>query len=163
MYCPNCGVEFPALLVAPFACFGCKKMHWENPYPVLAGLIPVRSTLTRRIGLITVIRTIEPEIGGECLPCGYLETRDGDWTNGLRREIGEETRIPLRRIDLVQPYDVRTAVMGTILTVFGLTEMFEEASANWNDLTFFSAEIPSRRKQDPIQLLSYLWTNCFAG
>src|SRR4051812_47493065 len=60
---------------------------FQNPTPVVVGLIPVWSG--DLIGLLLVRRAVEPRVGLLALPGGFLEIEP--WRVGLAREVFEET------------------------------------------------------------------------
>jgi 8-oxo-dGTP diphosphatase len=66
-------------------------MTFENPVPVVVGLIPVVND--KLVGLVVVRRAIEPGKGMLALPGGFLEVEP--WRHGLSREVREETGIEI--------------------------------------------------------------------
>ena len=64
-------------------------MTYQNPTPVVVGLIPVR--IDGYQGVLVVRRGIEPGIAKLALPGGYLELEP--WQDGLTREVFEETGV----------------------------------------------------------------------
>jgi ADP-ribose pyrophosphatase YjhB (NUDIX family) len=67
-----------------FACTVCEFVHWNNPKPVTATLVPVDS------GLVLVKRSVEPFVGDWCLPGGFIETAEDPEQSAIR-EVEEET------------------------------------------------------------------------
>lgn len=65
--------------------------RFENPVPVVVGLIPVYNGDI--IGLLLVRRGIDPQKDLLALPGGYLEIES--WRDGLAREVREETGISI--------------------------------------------------------------------
>jgi 8-oxo-dGTP diphosphatase len=61
--------------------------EYQNPAPVVVGLIPVVNG--SYIGLLLVRRAVEPGKGMLALPGGFLEMEP--WREGLSREMREET------------------------------------------------------------------------
>lgn len=48
-------------------CISCEFVHWDNPKPVTATLVPMNG------GIVLVKRKYEPYIGDWCLPGGFIE------------------------------------------------------------------------------------------
>jgi ADP-ribose pyrophosphatase YjhB (NUDIX family) len=71
-----------------FACTVCEFVHWNNPWPVTATLVPVGS------GLVLVKRNKEPFIGHWCLPGGFIETAEHPEQSAIR-EVEEETGLKI--------------------------------------------------------------------
>ncbi len=73
------------------------SISYFNPTPVVVAIVPVRAinpaSAVLEIGLLTVERGIEPQIGHIALPGGYLEYED--WRTGLLRELFEETSLKI--------------------------------------------------------------------
>ncbi len=86
--CPLCSSTLKVVEIGGrdrLGCVSCEFVHWDNPKPVTATLIPMES------GLVLVKRKFEPFVGDWCLPGGFIEAL----------ETPEESA-PLRR-DLVLP------------------------------------------------------------
>lgn len=63
-------------------------MTYLNPSPVVLGLVPVGE------GLLSITRGIDPHIGFEALPGGYVDLGE-TWQEGLVREVREEAHVEL--------------------------------------------------------------------
>jgi ADP-ribose pyrophosphatase YjhB (NUDIX family) len=59
-------------------------VHWDNPKPVTATLIPIDG------GLVLVKRNCEPFVNDWCLPGGFIEARESP-EESAAREVWEET------------------------------------------------------------------------
>ena len=62
----------------------CEFVHWDNPKPVTATLIP------HDAGLVLVKRKYEPYAGTWCLPGGFMEAHESPEESAVR-EVLEET------------------------------------------------------------------------
>lgn len=62
----------------------CEFVHWDNPKPVTATLVPMNG------GLVLVKRKFEPYIGDWCLPGGFIESLEHP-AESAAREVLEET------------------------------------------------------------------------
>lgn len=65
-------------------CEVCEFVHWDNPKPVTATLVPTES------GIVLVKRKYEPYVGDWCLPGGFMEARE-EPEESAQREVFEET------------------------------------------------------------------------
>ena len=78
-------------------------IHYLNPTPVVVAIVPVRAVNPasglHELGLLTVERGIEPQVGHLALPGGYLEYED--WRAGLLRELFEETTVKIDDVSCV--------------------------------------------------------------
>lgn len=92
-----------------------------NPTPVVVALVPVRainpSSGALEVGLLTIERGIEPQIGHLALPGGYLEYED--WRAGLLRELHEETNIKIDDISCVELKGATSIDQNRKLMLFG--------------------------------------------
>ena len=103
-YCPQCATPLAWLTqledggeTLRLRCPACDFVHWNNPVPVLAGIVQVGSQILlarnaawpgRRFALIT----------------GFMEAGETP-EEGITREIAEETRLQVRSLSLVGVYD----------------------------------------------------------
>jgi ADP-ribose pyrophosphatase YjhB (NUDIX family) len=65
-------------------CITCEFVHWDNPKPVTATVVPFHS------GLVLVKRKFEPYVDDWCLPGGFIEAREDPQESAIR-EVQEET------------------------------------------------------------------------
>lgn len=86
-FCPSCGGLIVEGGAGAKRCGQCGLEVFENPIPVVVGLVPVR--VDRHTGLLVLRRGIEPGRGKLALPGGFLEIES--WQAGLSRELQEET------------------------------------------------------------------------
>lgn len=86
-FCPQCGNalaqvndnghQFPG-------CIACKFTHYNNPVPVVATIVPVEDKI------VLVQRKYDPQKGGWCLPCGFVDQYEAPKDAAIR-EVEEET------------------------------------------------------------------------
>lgn len=70
-------------------CLACEFVHWDNPKPVTATLVPIDS------GLVLVRRKFEPFIDDWCLPGGFIEAMEAPEESAIR-EVEEETGLKVQ-------------------------------------------------------------------
>ena len=103
-FCPQCATPLAWLSqmedggeVLRLRCTACDFTHWNNPTPVLAGIVEVDGHILlarnaawpgRRFALIT----------------GFMEAGESP-EDGIRREIAEETSLTATELELVGVYD----------------------------------------------------------
>jgi ADP-ribose pyrophosphatase YjhB (NUDIX family) len=86
----SCPVCTTVLIIAELGgrdrlvCEVCEFVHWDNPKPVTATLVPMDS------GIVLVKRKFEPYVGDWCLPGGFMEARE-EPEESAQREVFEET------------------------------------------------------------------------
>jgi 8-oxo-dGTP diphosphatase len=66
------------------ACSSCEFVHWDNPKPVTATVVPKDG------GIVLVKRKFEPFVDDWCLPGGFMECTEHP-TESAQREVFEET------------------------------------------------------------------------
>lgn len=80
-------------------CISCEFVHWDNPKPVTATLVPFDG------GLVLVERRFEPYVGDWCLPGGFIEGCESP-EESAKREVFEETGLSIeidRLLDAFSP------------------------------------------------------------
>lgn len=103
-FCPMCATELQAITQEEdggpkerMRCVVCQWTHWNNPTPVLAGIVQYRDQILlarnaawpgRRFALIT----------------GFMEAGESP-EEGITREIAEETQLQVSSLKLVGVYD----------------------------------------------------------
>ena len=103
-FCPQCATPLEWLALPEdggpkerLRCTGCAWTHWNNPTPVLAGIVQVGDQILlsrnaawpgRRFALIT----------------GFMEAGESP-EDGIRREVKEETNLDVQALQLVGVYD----------------------------------------------------------
>lgn len=101
-----------------------------NPTPVVVAIVPVRAINPAsgllEIGLLTIERGIEPQLGHLALPGGYLEYED--WRSGLLRELFEETNIKIDDISTVTLQGARSIDENRKIVLFGSVPPVEHAA-----------------------------------
>ena len=99
-FCPRCAAE---LTVGPLAgrdrkaCPSCGFTHWNNPTPVVAGLVQVGD-------LILLARNAAWPPKTFALITGFLEA-DETPEEGIAREVMEETSLQVEQTSLIGVYD----------------------------------------------------------
>lgn len=78
-------------------CIACEFVHWDNPKPVTATLVPTES------GLVLVKRKFEPFVDDWCLPGGFIEARESPEESAVR-EVYEETGLTVEISRLLGAY-----------------------------------------------------------
>lgn len=103
-YCPHCAT--PLALIARMEdggekarlrCPACDYTHWNNPTPVLAAVIEYD-------GKILLARNAAWPGRMFALVTGFMEAGETP-QDGVTREIGEETSLTVRSLDLIGVYD----------------------------------------------------------
>jgi|LauGreDrversion4_2_1035121.scaffolds.fasta_scaffold77964_2 ADP-ribose pyrophosphatase YjhB (NUDIX family) len=101
-----------------------------NPTPVVAAIVPVRAinptSGVLEIGLLTIERGIEPQLGHLALPGGYLEYED--WRDGLLRELFEETTIRIDDTSCVTLQAARSIDQNRKIVLFGSVPPIEHSA-----------------------------------
>ena len=103
-YCPMCATELQLISMeedggakSRMRCVVCQSTHWNNPTPVLAGIVQYRDQILlarnaawpgRRFALIT----------------GFMEAGETA-EEGIQREIAEETHLQVSALKLIGVYD----------------------------------------------------------
>lgn len=85
--CPLCSTKLKSIPIGGKtrqACPNCEFVHWDNPKPVTATLVPMNS------GIVLVKRKFEPFVGDWCLPGGFMEATEHP-EQSAAREVLEET------------------------------------------------------------------------
>lgn len=103
MYCFKCGRDMGKIEQYPHECPGCRLLHFDNPIPVVVGLVPVWGAENEKsertvgayapmsFGLLTVKRKGGENDGKLALPGGYVVRSDESYGHALSRELLEET------------------------------------------------------------------------
>jgi len=78
-------------------CQVCEFVHWDNPKPVTATLVPTQS------GIVLVKRKFEPYVGDWCLPGGFMENNE-EPEESAQREVYEETGLSVEIDRLLGAY-----------------------------------------------------------
>lgn len=89
--CPLCATRLKSTPIGGKirqACPACEFVHWDNPKPVTATLVPMEG------GLVLVKRKFEPFVGHWCLPGGFMEATEHP-EQSAAREVLEETGLEI--------------------------------------------------------------------
>lgn len=95
--CPLCTTTLTIIEIGGkdrLACQVCEFVHWDNPKPVTATLVPLDG------GLVLVERRFEPFVGDWCLPGGFIENSE-DPQESAAREVLEETGLEVEIVELL--------------------------------------------------------------
>jgi ADP-ribose pyrophosphatase YjhB (NUDIX family) len=90
--CPYCSTVLNTVEIGGrerLACGSCEFVHWNNPQPVTATVIPLDG------GIVLVRRKFEPFVGDWCLPGGFIEATEHP-AESAAREVFEETGLEVR-------------------------------------------------------------------
>lgn len=85
--CPFCSTELVLIAIGGKdrqACSSCEFVHWNNPNPVTATIVPIDD------GIVLVKRKFEPFVDDWCLPGGFIEAAEHPAHSAVR-EVQEET------------------------------------------------------------------------
>lgn len=89
--CPLCASPLATVEIGGrqrAACPNCEFVHWDNPKPVTATLVPMDG------GLVLVRRKFEPYVDWWCLPGGFMEHTEHPEDSAIR-EVLEETGLAI--------------------------------------------------------------------
>ncbi len=96
-FCPLCGAALEDRDLdgaSKRACTKCAFVHWDNPVPVVATLIPQDE------GIVLVQRKVAPFVGRWCLPRGFMKTAEIPKRAAVR-ETQEETGLKVRLLRML--------------------------------------------------------------
>jgi 8-oxo-dGTP diphosphatase len=90
--CPFCSLQLCTVQIGGrerLACANCDFVHWNNPKPVAATVIPLDG------GIVLVKRKFPPFVDDWCLPGGFIEAMEHP-AEAAAREAFEETGLEVR-------------------------------------------------------------------
>lgn len=90
--CPYCAIVLNSVEIGGrerLACATCDFVHWNNPKPVTATVIPMDG------GIVLVKRNCEPFVNDWCLPGGFIEAAEHP-AEAAAREVFEETGLEVQ-------------------------------------------------------------------
>lgn len=90
--CPFCTIALVSVDIGGkgrLACGQCEFVHWDNPKPVTATVVPMDD------GIVLVKRKFEPFVGYWCLPGGFIEAAEHP-SESAEREVFEETGLQVK-------------------------------------------------------------------
>jgi len=99
-YCPRCATPLTTRFQGGqdrSACQACDFIHWNNPAPVVAGLLQVGDE-------ILLARNVAWPEKMFALITGFLEAGETP-EHGIAREVKEETNLDADRVELIGVYD----------------------------------------------------------
>ena len=111
IYCPQCtykletnGGEVDRCPAGTQYCPVCDFVHWKNPIPVSAVLVPFKPdweiSTNPTTSVLVVKRKVPPFPGRWCMPCGYMNCNERPKASA-RREVFEETNVHTRMVRLI--------------------------------------------------------------
>lgn len=89
-------------------CISCEFVHWDNPKPVTATIVPMGE------GLVLVKRKYEPYVDDWCLPGGFMESKEQPEESAIR-EVCEETGLTVEIDRLLGAYSPGKGINVVIL------------------------------------------------
>ena len=101
LFCPQCGEKLVSQKeneTVRLYCKTCNEFIYENPVPVVAGII-----LDRENKILLIKRGVKPCIGKWTLPTGFIEVNETS-EKCIVREIKEETNLDCRIKELLGVY-----------------------------------------------------------
>ncbi|MCC7531378.1 MAG: NUDIX hydrolase [Candidatus Melainabacteria bacterium] len=116
----SCPVCTTVLIIAELGgrerlvCEVCEFVHWDNPKPVTATLVPTDS------GIVLVKRKFEPYVGDWCLPGGFMEASE-EPEESAQREVFEETGLNVEIDRLLGAYSPGKGI--NVIILFYLAKM----------------------------------------
>lgn len=96
--CPHCALPLSNIDIGGklrLSCQSCEFVHWDNPKPVTATLVPMDG------GIVLVRRKYEPFVGDWCLPGGFIEAAEHP-AESATREVFEETGLTVEMDRLLE-------------------------------------------------------------
>jgi len=90
--CPLCATELTTNEIGGkdrLVCSACEFVHWDNPKPVTATVVPMEN------GLVLVKRKFPPFVDDWCLPGGFIEAMEDPEASAIR-EVEEETGLTVQ-------------------------------------------------------------------
>src|SRR5215813_14125919 len=109
--CPLCAGSITTVEIGGrerLACSSCEFVHWDNPKPVTATLVPMDG------GLVLVRRKFEPYVDYWCLPGGFMESTEHPEESAMR-EVFEETGLNIEVERLLGAYSPGRGINVVIL------------------------------------------------
>ncbi len=95
--CPLCAQNLQITAINGrdrLVCFACEFVHWDNPIPVTATIVPMDS------GIVLVRRKYPPFVDDWCLPGGFIEAHESPELSAIR-EVEEETGLKIEMDRLI--------------------------------------------------------------
>jgi ADP-ribose pyrophosphatase YjhB (NUDIX family) len=128
--CPSCAQELQISMVngrERLVCFNCEFVHWDNPIPVTATIVPLNG------GIVLVRRKYPPFIDDWCLPGGFIEAHESPEHSAIR-EVEEETGLKVEIARMLSAHSPGKGINIIILfylatNVSGNPEAGDDASA----------------------------------
>jgi len=157
-YCPECGGSLKKRQIEGyfrFVCLQCGKIHYQNPLPVVAGVITTKSgqiLLTRR--------GISPGKGKWALLAGFIERNESP-DEAMLREVKEEIGIKGKIEKLLGVYEGRTRMYGPVIVIgyeVSIQEQNYSLSKEVKEIKFFSRNnLPPLAFSSHQKILNDLW------
>lgn len=109
--CPLCAAVLTVTEIGGrdrLVCLTCEFVHWDNPKPVTATLIPMED------GIVLVRRKFPPYVDDWCLPGGFIEALEAPEESAIR-EVEEETGLKVQIDRLVGAFSPGKSINVIIL------------------------------------------------
>jgi ADP-ribose pyrophosphatase YjhB (NUDIX family) len=139
--CPFCSTKLGTLAIGGrdrIACVTCDFVHWDNPKPVTATLVPLNE------GLVLVRRNCEPFIDDWCLPGGFIEARESP-DEAAVREVFEETGLEVTIKKLLDAFSPGRGI--NVIILFYLADTVKGSMCAGDDASevgiFKKSELPN--------------------
>jgi ADP-ribose pyrophosphatase YjhB (NUDIX family) len=113
-FCPQCGCSLTKKTEGTYErkfCLQCKHFIYENPVPVVAGII-----LEQDKRILLVKRGVEPCIGKWTLPTGFIELHETP-EQCVVREVFEETNLKCHTKSLFGVYQQKGWKYKSVVTI----------------------------------------------
>jgi ADP-ribose pyrophosphatase YjhB (NUDIX family) len=138
--CPLCAQGLQTTLLNGrnrLVCFTCEFVHWDNPLPVTATLIPKNNKI------VLVRRKYPPFVDDWCLPGGFIEAHESPGESAIR-EVEEETGL---KIEIDRILDAFAPGKGiNVIIIFYLAKPAQGDLLAGDDATevscFWQADLP---------------------
>ncbi len=139
-HCPQCGEQLTTKKEDThnrLYCQLCKVFVYENPVPVVAGVI-----LNTQGKILLIKRGVEPCIGSWTLPSGFIEINEKP-DECIIREIKEETNLDCRIKNLLGAYQQKGWRYKSVIVLAYLLDILRgepKAGDDAVDIQYFSYE-----------------------
>lgn len=147
LYCPRCAVKHDQPGQIPFRCKACQFTLFFGPVAAVGGLVVDQANR-----LLLVRRARDPGKGKWGLPGGFVD-RGEKIEDALRREVYEETRLRLKKIEFLftfpNQYDYK-GVLSPVIDVFYVCQVEDPGAIQLeaSELNEFAWAIPDETYLD---------------
>ncbi len=120
-FCPYCGQELGKIFIEGQwrgYCDSCKRVIYDNPVPVVAGVI------LKENKVLLIKRGIQPKKGYWALPAGFVDIYESA-EDALLREMEEETAIKIKKYRFIKTINQKGMRYNSVLIIGFLIEKYE--------------------------------------